>query len=203
MKAQSAKALQQKISITLKVIQSLAYTTDDTDRLRDLLLQLEALEKQFRRILPSTEGLIMCSTSLSDRTKRIKRKYSKLLQQAQHYSTLDLYRKHKPGRKRQDWRFRNRVGAKADRLQEVSKLYLFIYLLASFLPLYMVVHSFLQNSNSRPHHINCNVEDSKSTVNHTVIASTNSLYHRISHNYLKCILLTYIANFITTGAEGR
>ena len=59
------KALQQKISITLKVIQSLAYTTDDTDRLRDLLDQLEALEKQFRRILPSAEGLIMRSTSLS------------------------------------------------------------------------------------------------------------------------------------------
>ena len=65
----------------------------------------------------------MRSTSLSDRTKRIKWKYSKLLQQAQQYSTLDLYRKHKPGRKRQDWRFRNRVGAKADRLREVSKLY--------------------------------------------------------------------------------
>ena len=127
MKAQSVKALQQKISITLKVIQSLAYTTDDTDRLRDLLDQLEALEKQFKRILPSAEGLIMRSTSLSDRTKRIKRKYSKLLQQAQHYSTLDLYQKHKPGRKRQDWRFRNRVGAKADRLREVSKLYLVMY----------------------------------------------------------------------------
>ena len=115
------------------MIQSLAYTTDDTDRLRDLLVQLEALEKQFRRIFPSTEGLIMHSTSLSDRTKRIKRKYSKLLQQAQHYSTLDLYRKHKPGRKRQDWRFRNRVGAKADRLREVRKLYLFIYLFISFI----------------------------------------------------------------------
>ena len=184
MKAQSAKALQQKISITSKVIQSLAYTTDDTDRLRDLLVQLEALEKQFRRILPSTEGQIMRSTSLSDRTNRIKQKYSKLLQQAQHYSTLDLYRKHKPGRKRQHWRFRNRVGAKADRLREVSKLYLFIYLIASFLPLYMVVHSFLQNSNSRPHHINCNVEDSKSTANHTtLIASTNSLHHISSVPY--------------------
>ena len=114
MKAQTVKALQQKISITLKVIQSLAYTTDDTDRLRDLLDQLEALEKQFKRILPSAEGLIMRSTSLSDRTKCIKRKYSKLLHQAQHYYTLDLYGKHKPGRKRQHWRFRNRVGAKAD-----------------------------------------------------------------------------------------
>ena len=127
MKAQTVKALQQKISITLKVIQSLAYTTDDTDRLRDLLDQLEAHEKQFKRILPSAEGLIMRSTSLSDRTKRIKRKYSKLLQQAQHYSTLDLYGKHKPGRKRQHWRFRNRVGAKADRLREVSKLYLVMH----------------------------------------------------------------------------
>ena len=121
------EGLAAEISITLNVIQSLAYKTDDTDRLRDLLDQLEALEKQFRRILPSAEGQIMRSTSLSDRTKRIKRKYSKLLQQAQHYSTLDLYRKHKPGRKRQDWRFRNRVGAKADRLREVSKLYLVMY----------------------------------------------------------------------------
>ena len=121
------EGLAAEISITLNVIQSLAYKTDDTDRLRDLLDQLEALEKQFKRILPSAEGLIMRSTSLSDRTKRIKRKYSKLLQQAQHYSTLDLYRKHKPGRKRQDWRFRNRVGAKADRLREVSKLYLVMY----------------------------------------------------------------------------
>ena len=59
----SVKALQQKISITLNVIQSLAYKTDDTDRLRDLLDQLEALEKQFRRILPSAEGQIMRSTS--------------------------------------------------------------------------------------------------------------------------------------------
>ena len=58
----------------------------------------------------------------------------------------------------------------------------FSYVLASFLPLYMVVHSFLQNSISRPHHVNCNVKDSKSTVNHTtVVASTISLHRRISH----------------------
>ena len=54
----------------------------------------------------------MRSTSLSDRTKRIKRKYSKLLQQAQHYYWICTESTNQE-EKGKDWRFRNRVGAKA------------------------------------------------------------------------------------------
>lgn len=103
-----------KVCILTKVITSLAYATDDTDTLLDLCDKLKLLENQLRESLPSVDGLIVRSTSLSERTRRIKQKYSKIFSQAKKYASLDSAVQHKRGPKRKDWRFRNRVGSKVD-----------------------------------------------------------------------------------------
>lgn len=116
----NANALRRKITESLKGTESLIYVTDDIEKLEALLDQVQALQKDFSSTLPSTpEGLLLRPCSLSESARRVKRKYVKLRQKAQHYSSLEGTSS-KRGKKRQDSRFRNRVGKKADRLRKVN-----------------------------------------------------------------------------------
>ena len=96
------------------MITSLAYATDDADTLLNLCDKLKTLENQLRDSLPTVDGLIVRSTSVSERTRRIKQKYSKIFSRAKEYSSLDSAVQHKRGPKKKDWRYQNRVGSKAE-----------------------------------------------------------------------------------------
>ena len=82
--------MQLKVGILAKGITSLAYTSDDTDILISLCDKLKTLENELRDSLPAVDGLIIRSTSLAERTRRIKQKYSRIFSQAKKYSSLDV-----------------------------------------------------------------------------------------------------------------
>ena len=111
--------LRRKITESLRGIESLTYVTEDSEKLEALLEQVQTMQKDFSSSLPSTpEGLLLRPCSLSESARRVKNKYIKLRQRTQHYSSLKATSKR--GKKRQDSKFRNRVGKKADKLRKVS-----------------------------------------------------------------------------------
>lgn len=57
---------------------------------------------------------------LTLRAKKVKQNALKRLQKARKLSSLLDVEKKKPGRKKQHWKIRNRVGIAADRLRRVS-----------------------------------------------------------------------------------
>ncbi len=78
---------------------------------------IQNLAQNMRNLLPAAEGILIQPISLCERARRIKQKYYKQAQRASIFHSLET--SHRPGRKRQDSRFRGRVGRKADRLRKV------------------------------------------------------------------------------------
>ena len=117
MRAQSTHTLQRKISVEIKVLESLAYTCADTDTLLNLLERIKGLQEEIRTSLPQAEGLLLRPVSLLKRAKKIKLKYKHLAATAASYSSLEAARKR--GRKRQHWKLQ-RVGIKAKKLRETA-----------------------------------------------------------------------------------
>ena len=70
------------------------------DILQSLCDKLKKLENELRDSLPSVDGLIVRSTSLTERTRRIKQKYSRIFSQAKKYFSLDATIQHKRGPKK-------------------------------------------------------------------------------------------------------
>ena len=110
--------LQRKVSIAAKAIQSLAYCCDNEDDLTQLLGKLECIAGEVKKSLPNSEGLVIRPSLSSARVRRIKLKYKNLVKRTRQYGSL-VHLQKQPGRKRQDYRFRNRVGQRADRLRQV------------------------------------------------------------------------------------
>ncbi len=106
----SVRGLQRQISNKTKLIDSLEYACSDVHHLEEMLGKLDDLVGVFKSGLPSSEGLILRPLSLVERMRRIRRKYRKLSKSASAYSSLESYSHSKPGRKRADFRYRNRVG---------------------------------------------------------------------------------------------
>ncbi len=106
-----------------KVIDSLAYACSDVHHLEEMG-KLDDLVGVFKSGLPSSEELILRPLSLVERMRRICGKYRKLSKSASAYSSLESYSHSQPGRKRADFRYRNRVGIKADRLRKVNLLHM-------------------------------------------------------------------------------
>ena len=92
----------------LKVLETLTYNFTEVHHLEELTKKLECLIKEYQCHLPRSDCLIL-RRQARQRAKQIKRKYLAL--------PLLLQR----GRKKTDWRFRNRVGQKADALRKVYK----------------------------------------------------------------------------------
>ena len=115
--------LQRKVSIAAKALQSLAYSCDNEDDLTRLLGKLECIADEVKKSLPKSEGLVIRPQLSSDRARRIKLKYKNLVKRTRQYGSL-VHLQKQPGRKRQDYRFRNRVGMRADRLRQV---YMYIH----------------------------------------------------------------------------
>ena len=120
MQSSSVKTLQRKISNTTQTINTLSYTCTDAKHLQTMLDKLEELMKVFKSGLPSSEGLTLRPLSLLKRTRQIKRKYRNLSKRASTYSSLESHSHSKPGRKKADFRYRNRVGKKAHCLRKVQ-----------------------------------------------------------------------------------
>lgn len=111
------------MKIALHSLESASYCTDDHVKLKELVQNLEDLCQNFRSSLPSQCGLnILPSSSkcsiLLLRSKKVKQRARKRLQSASKLSALAG--KNHPGRKRQNWKIRNRVGVKVEKLKKVS-----------------------------------------------------------------------------------
>ena len=93
----------------LKVLETLTYNFTEVHYLEELANKIECLIKEYQCHLPKSDCFLLRSTAQHRakqwRVKQIKQKYLAL--------PLLLRR----GRKRNDWRFRGRVGQKADTLR--------------------------------------------------------------------------------------
>ena len=121
----SACNLRRRVRVILHCLVSLSYSTVDAVKIEELLNKLEDVQHSFRSSLSSNDSLTILPTKsvpsfLTLRAKKIKQNALKRLHKAAKLSSLYSTEKKKPGRKRQDWRIRNRVGSAADRLRKVS-----------------------------------------------------------------------------------
>ena len=113
----SLNAAAQKARITLKEIETLTYTCSSTTDLVLLGQQLEDLKTTFQSKLPRSESIIV-RAAVVERATRTKKKYANLM--ARQRQCSDLAERGRKGRRKMDSRFRNRVGARADRLRKVN-----------------------------------------------------------------------------------
>ena len=114
------KTLQRKISNATQIINTLSYTCTDAKHLQSMLDKLDEQIREFKAGLQSSEGLILRPLSLLKQTRQIKQKYKNLSKRASTYSALESHPHSKPGRKKADFRYRNRVGRKAQHLRKVQ-----------------------------------------------------------------------------------
>ncbi len=96
-------------------MESLTYLCQDPQILLDLNDDLTKLLQKLRDKLPQEENLILRSSALS-RVSNLKKKYAKIKARM---SCTKLPIANIRGRKKANSRYRNRVGAKADRLKKV------------------------------------------------------------------------------------
>lgn len=115
------KAAGERARITLKELESLTYTCSSTPDLLLLSQQLQDLKTDFQSKLPSDEGIIIRPAVIATALKA-KKKYAHFRVRQRRCSTIKQGEKR--GRKRMDSRFRNRVGARADRLRRVRRVYI-------------------------------------------------------------------------------
>ncbi|XP_065893425.1 uncharacterized protein [Dysidea avara] len=111
-KPQEGKRTQQQIRIVLKKVETLSFNIIDKDKLKVLKGKCDELEVLARDLAPSTDGLILRPSLSSTLTAR----RAKLKFKSRFLSLTTIHCKR--GRKRQDWRIRNRVGVKAAKLRK-------------------------------------------------------------------------------------
>ena len=93
------------------MLETLTYSCINPGDLHELSVKLDDLAKEFRSKLPQSEGLV-----LQPNARRAARRRAQ--QVSKKYKALPL--KTRRGRVRTDWKVRNRVGAKVDRLKKVT-----------------------------------------------------------------------------------
>jgi hypothetical protein len=109
----SLKQEGERARTNLRVLETLTYSCINPCDLHELSTKLDDLAKEFRSKLPQSEGLVL-QPNARRAAKRRAQKISKK------YKALPL--KIRRGRVRTDWKVRNRVGAKVDRLKKVKLL---------------------------------------------------------------------------------
>lgn len=112
----SLKTAAERARITLKEIETLTYSCSSTLDLIDLDKQLKSLRTELQSKLPQEEGIIIRPAVVA-RALKTKKKYAQLRQNKQNCSALTLSKKR--GKRRADSKYRNRVGARAERLRKV------------------------------------------------------------------------------------
>ena len=94
----------------LKVLQTLTYTCTNPEQLEQLATKLDSLIMEFHAVLPQREGLTLrpqACFAARKKAQKIKHKY------------LNLPLRLKRGCPKSDWRYRNRVGQKAESFRKV------------------------------------------------------------------------------------
>ncbi len=115
----SSRKAGERARITLKSLETLSYSCSDSKLLLDFGDKLQVLLGEFRDQLPQEEGLIV-RPAIVTRAIRTKRKYAHIRAASQQRVRYSALPETKSGRKKQNPKFRNRVGTKADRLRKVS-----------------------------------------------------------------------------------
>ena len=110
--------LQRKVSCAAKLLESLAYSSDNVDELKKLLETMNDVTNDFKGCIPKSEGLILLPSLSTNRVRQIKLKYKKLARKAKKYGGLEHIKK-QPGRSKEDHKYRHRVGQKADKMRKV------------------------------------------------------------------------------------
>ena len=106
----SLKQKSEHVRTSLKVLETLTYNCTSPKELEKLASKLDSLVADFRTVLPKTEGLILrpqARLAARKRAAKVKHKY------------LNLTMRLKRGRTRADWRYRNRVGQRAESFRNV------------------------------------------------------------------------------------
>ena len=110
----SLKQNSERVRTNLKVLETLTYNCTNPDQLETLATKLDSLICDFRAVLPNAEGLILrpqARLAARKRANKVKHKY------------LSLTMRLKRGRSRSDWKYRNRVGQRAESFRKVYKLH--------------------------------------------------------------------------------
>ena len=94
----------------LKVLETLTYSCTCLAQLEILANKLDNIITEFRSCLPKADGLL-----LRPQARLLSKKRAKQIQ----YKYLTLPPRIKRGRAKDDWRYRNRVGHKAETLRKV------------------------------------------------------------------------------------
>ena len=102
--------------ITLKELESLTYSCGNSSDLLHLDKELKVLKTELQSKLPQ-EGLIIRPAVIATALKT-KKKYAQLRQKKQNCSALTVSKRR--GKRRADSKYRNRVGARSDRLRKVK-----------------------------------------------------------------------------------
>lgn len=111
----SLKNAGEQARITMKSMESLTYMCTDAHLLMDFNSKLKDLLTDFRSHLPQEEQLVL-RPSVVSRALKTKRKYARI---RPGLKCSQLAEAKKRGRKKAGSKFRNRFGAKADRLRKV------------------------------------------------------------------------------------
>ena len=121
-----ASRIRTEIRVTLKVIECLTFSTNDVKILEDQLQELTKSTKKVKESLPKEDGLVIRPAVLKDKAKQIKLKYLKMHEKAKTYGRL--VEGSRVGRKKLDFRYRHKVGKKANTLWKVlmTKLYIVV-----------------------------------------------------------------------------
>ena len=103
-----------EVRITLKTIGSLTYncTDEHTDALVELSTKLKDIVSEFKIALPHTDGLLL--------RPHLRKKAKLSLQRKTSLGARSLPQPLKRGRKKQDSKYRNRVGKRAQHLRKVQ-----------------------------------------------------------------------------------
>ena len=73
--------LQRKVSCAAKLLESLAYSSDNVDELKKLLETMNDVANDFKGSIPKSEGLILLPSLSTNRVRQIKLKYKKISQE--------------------------------------------------------------------------------------------------------------------------
>lgn len=159
--------LRRRIKASLHNLESASYATEDASKLDHLLKRLEELNQSFRSSLPSEKGLSLRPSVLVSRAKVIKQRALKRLQKAATLASLVNTNRGKPGRKREHWKTRNRVGQKVDKLRKVSSC-TYMYTCTQHEPFHVKSHCTSSYYPSRPqeeHKVKARLEQCQTPTN--------------------------------------
>ena len=114
----SLKAAGERVRIQLKEIETLSYSCTSSEDLQQLNNQLKHLKSEFQSKLLHLEGIVL-RPAVSHALK-VRRKYAHITRKRQLKSCSVLSETKGRRKTLMDSRYRNRVGAKAERLRKVG-----------------------------------------------------------------------------------